>query len=144
MAHRLRKPAEFARVLAAPPADALRASEGCMTMKAVYRAVEAGGVRLGITVGKRHARRAVDRSLVKRAVRESFRAARPALDAALGGRALDVSVRLSAPLPTTRPAAAVAVGARQLRRTVRSDADRLFADLRLRLTARAAAHADRA
>ncbi len=101
-------------------------------MKAVYNTAAAPRVRLGITVGKRNARRAVDRSLVKRVVRESFRVARSDLEAAIGPMAVDISVRLSAPL---RVDAVASTGASQLRRTVRGDADRLFQSLAKRLAA---------
>ena len=38
-----------------------------------------GQPRLGVAIGKRHAKRAVDRNRIKRVVRESFRAVRPQL-----------------------------------------------------------------
>lgn len=40
-----------------------------------------GHARLGLVVGKRHARRAVERNRIKRVIRESFRAALPRLPA---------------------------------------------------------------
>lgn len=144
-AHRLCTPAEFAHVLAAAPADSLRASEGRLSMKALvsrqhasrqHATPAAARVRLGITVGKRNARRAVDRALIKRIVREAFRAVRPGLEKALGAGSLDINVRLSTPLGAGREEAAAGAArasVTQLRRSVRGDADRLFGHLMRRL-----------
>jgi RNase P protein component len=107
-------------------------------MKAVRTPAAVPRVRLGITVGKRHARRAVDRSLVKRMVRESFRAVLPDLRARIGTEAIDISVRLVAPLRAAD--ATRLVGATQLRRALRGDLDRLFDGLARRLAAPHAAH----
>jgi ribonuclease P protein component len=115
---RLRRRAEFAAVLAAERAGAWRRSGNWLAMTAAERTRAAGpatppAARLGLTVSKRMARRAVDRNLVKRVIREAFRHASPP--------ALDISVRLKRPLP------ARARG--ELARTLRADADALFAAL---------------
>ena len=105
-------------------------------MTAAWNATDdARRARLGITVGKRMARRSIDRALVKRIVREAFRHAAATLDRAAvrGGVAVDVSVRLKAPLgepgSPSRPALAA------LRRALRGEADRLLEALNGRLAA---------
>jgi len=81
-------------------------------------------VRFGVTVGKRHARRAVERSLVKRVLRESARHAAADLESAAGDRRVDVVLRLKAPCP---PAAELTPP--RLRRALRAEADALLAQL---------------
>jgi ribonuclease P protein component len=105
----------------------MRAAGDRLSMTAAWSAAtDARPTRLGITVGKRMARRSIDRALVKRIVREAFRHVAPTLDraAASVGVAVDVSVRLKAPLgepgSPMRPALAV------LRRALRDDADQLL------------------
>lgn len=58
--------------------------EGCIRIaRGPFRALAhpntMGTARLGLVVGKRHAKRAVDRNRVRRSVRESFRAQRQSL-----------------------------------------------------------------
>lgn len=105
----------------------MRAAGDRLSMTAAWSAApDARPTRLGITVGKRMARRSIDRALVKRIVREAFRHVAPTLDRAAAGAGVvvDVSVRLKAPLgepgSPLRPALAV------LRRGLRADADRLL------------------
>jgi ribonuclease P protein component len=95
---RLRRPSEFAAVLAAPRTHALRAARHWLSMTAAWFPSEQPAVRFGSTVGKRNARRAVDRNLVKRIVREAARRAAPELEATCHQRGLrlDVSFRLKA------------------------------------------------
>lgn len=114
-------------MLAARRGASMRAAGDRLSMTAAWGATaDARPTRLGITVGKRMARRSIDRVLVKRIVREAFRHVAPMLDrsAASAGVAVDVSVRLKAPLgepgSPLRPALAV------LRRGLRGDADQLL------------------
>ena len=86
----------------------------------------AGGIRLGLTVPKRMARRAIDRNLCKRVARAALQAARPALDACCAARQqrVDLIVRLKSPLPP------VADYARTRWRTeLRAEADALLGAL---------------
>ncbi len=80
--------------------------------------------RVGLTVGKRNARRAVDRALVKRVLRESARHALPVLDAAAATRRVDVVLRLKAPLPARE-----SIARAELKRQLRHEADSLLAQL---------------
>ena len=112
----------------------MRAGGDWLSMTAAWNATDGDRrARLGITVGKRMARRSIDRALVKRIVREAFRHAAATLDraAAHAGIAVDVSVRLKAPLgepgSPQRPALAA------LRRSLRGEADRLLEALNVRL-----------
>jgi RNase P protein component len=113
----------------------MRAAGDRLSMIAAWSAAaDARPTRLGITVGKRMARRSIDRALVKRIVREAFRHVAPTLDRAAAGAgvAVDVSVRLKAPLgepgSPQRPALAA------LRCALRGEADRLLEALNSRLT----------
>jgi ribonuclease P protein component len=81
-------------------------------------------VCIGVTVGKRQARRAVDRSAVKRVLREAARTAGPDLDQAAGARRVHAVLRLKAPLP-----AAQSVSHRALKRLLRAEADELLVEL---------------
>lgn len=80
--------------------------------------------RVGLTVGKRNARRAVDRALIKRVLRESARHALPVLDAAAAPRRIDVVLRLKAPLPARE-----SIARAELKRQMRHEADSLLAQL---------------
>ena len=128
-ARRLRRPSEFAAVLAAPRAQGLRAARHWLSMTAAWFPGEQGAVRFGATVGKRNARRAVDRNLVKRILREAARRAAPQLEAACAQRALrlDVSFRLksSRDRAVEGPRASLA----EWRRALREEADALLARL---------------
>jgi ribonuclease P protein component len=133
---RLRRPREFAAVRDARREVSLRASGPWLSMTAAWTAAaEARPVRLGVTVGKRLARRSIDRALVKRIVREAFRHASPALDRAAlrAGAAIDVSLRLRSPL--VDPGAPGRPAQMPLRRALRADADELLAVLATRLSA---------
>lgn len=121
-------------MLAARRGAALRAGGEWLSMTAAWSATAGDHrARLGITVGKRMARRSIDRALVKRIVREAFRHAAPVLDraAARAGVVVDVSVRLKArlgdPGSPQRPALAA------LRRALRIEADGLLSALGSRL-----------
>lgn len=132
---RLRRPQEFAAVLTARRGDSFRATGEWLSMSAAWTAAtESRRARLGVTVGKRMARRSIDRALVKRLVREAFRHGSPALDRAAqrAGVAVDASLRLKTPLGepgTPRRLPLVA-----LRRSLRADADGLLAALAARLS----------
>jgi len=123
---RLRRPSEFAAVLAAPRSHGLRAARHWLSMTAAWFPSEQAAVRFGATVGKRYARRAVDRNLVKRVLREASRAAAPQLEAACAQRGLrlDVSFRLksSRDRAAGEPRAALTVW----RRALREEADVLL------------------
>jgi ribonuclease P protein component len=82
------------------------------------------GIRFGITVSRRQARRAVARNTVKRVLREAARLRSDALAAALDDRRVDVLFRLKAPLPE-----AAASGWAQVKAQLRSEADSLLDQL---------------
>jgi ribonuclease P protein component len=130
---RLRRPQEFAAVLAADRATSTRAAGKWISMTAAWNLASPGRVRLGITVSKRMARRAIDRALVKRIVREAFRHAASCIEgvAAGSGVGVDISVRLKRPvaLPDDpqRPALS------PWRRALRAEADELLASVTSRL-----------
>lgn len=83
--HRLRRPAEFAAVLAS--------SRRLRGERFEVRFRRNGGLtaRLGLIIPKRLARRAVERNLLKRLIREAFRTMRPDLPA------VDLVFRLARP-----------------------------------------------
>jgi ribonuclease P protein component len=81
-------------------------------------------VRFGFTVGRRQARLAVQRALVKRILREAARSAAGALRPLARDRSVDVVLRLRSPLPE-----ASQVSRMQLKRSLRSEADSLIAQL---------------
>jgi RNase P protein component len=89
---------------------------------AVFTAV--AGLRFGITVSRRQARRAVARNMVKRVLRESARQRAPHLEAALAGQQVDVLFRLKAPLPD-----AAAAGWSDVKAQLRREADSLLGQL---------------
>jgi ribonuclease P protein component len=112
----------------------MRAGGDWLSMTAAWSVTaDARRARLGITVGKRMARRSIDRALVKRIVREAFRNAALTLDraAVCAGVVVDVSVRLKAPLG--EPGTPRRPGLAALRRVMRSEADALLDALTLRL-----------
>jgi ribonuclease P protein component len=123
---RLRRPREFATVVASSRAASLRLGSGWLSVIAAGFPVAPAGARLGITVSKRMARRAVDRALVKRIVRESFRRWRQALDdvSLRAGLRIDVSVRLRRPVALPGTPARPALQA--WRAALRAEADELF------------------
>jgi ribonuclease P protein component len=88
------------------------------------------GVRFGFTVGRRQARRAVQRAMVKRVLREAARHAAGALRPLAQGRRVDIVLRLRNPLP-----APTEMNLQQLRRSLRSEADSLIAQLARHLRA---------
>lgn len=108
--------------------DGFRAARRWLAISTRWRVADSAGVRFGLTVGKRNARRAVDRSTVKRILREACRHARADLEAVSGGRAVDVVLRLKSPLPQ-RDALPLA----KLKRALRAEADALLAALANRL-----------
>ncbi len=84
--------------------------------------VEGGArVRIGITAGKRMARKAVQRNLVKRILREAARHALPALKAAAGALQVDLGLRLKSAFPSPRELPLAA-----FKRALRDDADALL------------------
>jgi ribonuclease P protein component len=95
---RLRRPAEFAAVLAATRSHSLRAARLWLSMTAAWSASPTPAVRFGVTVGKRNAKRSIDRALVKRVVREAGRHGAAALESICAERKLrlDVAFRLKA------------------------------------------------
>jgi ribonuclease P protein component len=125
-ARRLRRPSEFAAVLAVPRSHGLRAARHWLSMTAAWFPGEQAAVRFGATVGKRNARRAVDRNLVKRVLREAARHAAPQLEAACvqRGLRLDVSFRLKSPRNRAADGPGVALAA--WRRALREEADALL------------------
>jgi ribonuclease P protein component len=132
-ARRLRRPREFAAVLAADGANSIRGSGGWLSMTAAWEPAMPARARVGITVGKRMARRAIDRALVKRIVREAFRTSVVKLErrATAASVRVDIGVRLKRPLglpgDPQRPALTT------LRRALRGEADRLLASVVARL-----------
>jgi ribonuclease P protein component len=130
---RLRRPEEFAAVLAAPRSQSLRAARHWLAMTAAWFPASAPAVRFGATVGRRQAPRAVDRTLVKRILREASRAAVPAITAVCARRGLraDVTFRLKA----ARRGTADAESMRAWRRTLRREADGLLAQFEQHLGA---------
>jgi len=73
--HRLRRPAEFAAVMASP--RRLRGKR----FELRFRGNDGSSARLGLVIPKRLARRAVLRNLLKRLIREAFRNVRANLSA---------------------------------------------------------------
>jgi RNase P protein component len=89
-----------------------------------------GGLRVGFTIARRHARRAVQRVMVKRLLREAVRSAAAELQRAAPDRRVDLVMRLRSPLPD-RSRASLS----DLKRGLRSEADSLLAQLRRQLRA---------
>ncbi len=90
----------------------------------------AARVRIGVTAGKRMARKAVQRNLVKRILREAARHAAPQLAERAGARRVDVVLRLKAAFPSPRE-----MSLAMFRRALRADADALLERLAGRLAA---------
>jgi ribonuclease P protein component len=124
---RLRRPQEFAAVLAADRALSTRAAGKWLSMTAAWNPTSPGSARLGITVSKRMARRAIDRALVKRIVREAFRHSASGVEriAAGSGVGVDISVRLKRPVALPDNPQRLALTS--WRRTLRAEADELLA-----------------
>ncbi|GAB4467341.1 MAG: hypothetical protein OHK0044_08090 [Burkholderiaceae bacterium] len=108
--------------------EGFRAARHWLALSSRWRAAGAGGIRFGLTVGKRNARRAVDRATVKRVLREACRHARIELEAVADGRAIDVVLRLKASVPQRE-----ALPRAELKRALRAEADALLADLKRRV-----------
>ncbi len=126
-AGRLRRPPEFAAVLAAPRSNSLRAARLWLAMTAAWVDSPNPDVRFGITVSRRHARRAVDRALIKRIVREAGRRAWPALHEVCAERGIRIDVAFR--LKTVRPAPKLETSTesvRTWRRSLRAEADGLL------------------
>lgn len=85
-------------------------------------------VRVGITVGKRMARKSVQRNLVKRVLREAARHALPLLQAS-PARRVDVVLRLKAAFPD-----ADRMALQDFRRALRAEADLLLRRLAAHLS----------
>jgi len=126
---RLLRAPEFAAF--APPQPSWRAARQWLALSAIPLSeplpaapADAAGVRFGITVSRRQARRAVARNMVKRVVREAARHRAADIESALAGTRIDVLFRLKAPLPEPSAAGWAAVKA-QLRR----EADSLLEQL---------------
>lgn len=133
---RLKTPAEFSALLRAPRERSIRAERQMLSINAAWvtagtsaaDGAKAGGVRFGVTVGKRNARRSVDRVLVKRIVREACR--HRAVDfedcAARASARIDIALRLKAPLVNKH---GVTLAMRAWRRQVRAEADGLLQEV---------------
>ncbi|MGZ8274744.1 MAG: ribonuclease P protein component [Burkholderiaceae bacterium] len=121
----MRRPSEYAAVLAAPRSQSLRAARHWLSMTAAWSSNDVPAVRFGVTVGKRNARRAVDRAVVKRILREAGRHAAPALgfSCARRGLRLDVAFRLKALRDRTAPGQPTLT---EWRRALRQEADALL------------------
>ena len=140
---RLKTPAEFSALLRAPRERSIRAERQMLSINAAWvtaassspSATKSGGVRFGVTVGKRNARRSVDRTLVKRIVREACRYRAAAFEdcAAHALARIDIALRLKAPLVNEHGAQ---VAMRIWRRQIRADADSLLEEVLTRLRAR--------
>jgi RNase P protein component len=89
------------------------------------------GLRFGLTVPRRQARRAVARNMVKRVLREAARDAAGRLQDAMGPVRADALFRLKAPLP-----AAAGCNWAELKRQLRAEADGLLAQLETHLMER--------
>jgi ribonuclease P protein component len=113
----------------------MRSASSWLSVTAAWVPAERACARVGVTVGKRMARRSIDRALVKRIVREAFRtsAARIERAATAAGVSVDISVRLKRPLG--EPGDPARLGLLALRRALRVEADWLFAAVMARLTA---------
>ncbi|HQR20860.1 MAG TPA: ribonuclease P protein component [Burkholderiaceae bacterium] len=139
-ARRLRRPRDYAAVLAASRSRSLRLAGEWLSLAAAGLPAVPPGARLGITVSKRMARRAVDRALMKRIVREAFRASAAALErsAVAAGLRIDISIRLKRPIgapgDARRPSLALWRG------LLRDEADQMFAAAVVRFDV-AASHA---
>ena len=129
---RLLAPADYAAVRAARPGVSVTASTVWLAMMACWVATERPGVRLGLTISRRMARRAVDRTLVKRIVREAFRQrGDPLLFAASeAGQRVDVVVRLKRTVVVGTPGRPPL---RLWRRELRENADALLSALQGRV-----------
>lgn len=120
---RLRKAHDFDSLARTRPA--FRAT--CSWLALVTRIEPAGHetrVRIGVTVGKRFARKSVQRSMVKRVLRESARHALPLLEAVGRRYQVDAVLRLRADFPSAEAMSLVA-----FRRALRADADELLGRL---------------
>lgn len=134
-ARRLRTATEFSAVLKAPQQRSIRAERRHLSVIAAWTAAELTGVRFGVTVGRRNARRAVDRTLVKRIVREACRHQASAFErcAAQAAVRIDVAVRLKSALVD---ASAQPLAMTQWRRQLRDEADALLQTMLAELAAR--------
>jgi ribonuclease P protein component len=134
----LRRPADFAAVLAAPRSRSLRAARHWLSMTAAWFPGETPAVRFGVTVGRRMVRRAVDRALVKRILREAAWLASPGLAAQSTRRygRLDVAFRVKVVRggPGDQPPLSLTAW----RRALRAEADALLQRLDRHLTELAA------
>lgn len=138
---RLKTPAQFSALLRAPRERSIRAERQMLSINAAWvpaqsatdKAGPTGGVRFGVTVGKRNARRSVDRVLVKRIVREACRHRADAFEesAARSFVRIDIALRLKSPLVDKRGAP---LAMRAWRRQIRADADSLLQDVLTRLS----------
>ena len=141
---RLKTPAEFSALLRAPRERSIRGERQLLSINATWVTTglmghTAEGVRFGVTVGKRNARRSVDRTLVKRIVREACRHYASAFEDCAGRAAvrIDITLRLRAPLVD---ADGVPLAMSVWRRQIRADADGLLQDALARLAPRLAAN----
>lgn len=138
-ARRLRRPSEFAAVLAAGRSVSLRAAGSWLSVTAAWVPADRAAARVGVTVSKRMARRAIDRALVKRIVREAFRHSADAIERAAVAAALRVDISLRLKRPLGAPGDPQRLPLVSLRRALRAEADQLLAAVVARL---AAIHAD--
>jgi ribonuclease P protein component len=134
-ARRLRRPSEFAAVLAASRPTSMRSAGTWLSVTAAWVPAERAIARIGVTVSKRMARRSIDRALVKRIAREAFRRSADAIERAAAGAAVrvDISVRLKRPLGAPGdPQRLPLIG---LRRALRAEVEQLLAAVIARLAA---------
>ena len=134
-ARRLRRPRDFATVLAAGRATSMRTAGEWLSVTAAWSDAMPCGARLGITVSKRMARRAIDRALVKRIVREAFRLSAPGLEqqATAARVRVDISVRMKRPVGLPGDPQRPTLPA--WRRALRTEVDQLLSAVGARLAA---------
>jgi ribonuclease P protein component len=135
-ARRLKTPAQFAAVLGAPREQSIRAARQMLSINVAW--TPAGVTGVGVTVGKRNARRSVDRALVKRIVREACRQRASAFEccAAKTAARIDISLRLRSPLVDAH---GERLAMRSWRRQVRAEAEALLQDVLTQLAGRTSA-----
>lgn len=126
---RIIRSSDFEAVLKARGSNVFRVKSDYFTATCLKQPSVSGGLRFGITVGKKFARNATARVKVKRALRETARKQAPYLIALLceTGVGLDVSLRLTASLESfDSPYSGVH---RSFRECLRKDIEKLFSQV---------------
>ena len=131
---RLRRPAEFAAVLAASRATSMRSAGTWLSVTAAWVPAERAVARVGLTVSKRMARRSIDRALVKRIVREAFRLSADAIERAAAAAAVRVDISLRLKRPLGAPVDPQRLPLADLRRALRAEVEQLLAAVVTRLS----------